>query len=344
MAPGRRPCVRRPGRARGARLRGALVLGALRPRAVSALRRDPDRRLACSGRQRHREHLGGRGGRRRGRRGGPGAEVPRALPPRRRRQPLARGPGLRPPLRAHGRLSRCARRRRGPGPARTSRPRRARAPHVGPVGAAGSRRASLLRARRTHRARPGTARSGAAPDARGGRRPRHGPRRHQGVGPRVRQHLSRPGELHQQPSHARIRRRRLRRRRQRPPHRCVDPVRRRGRRGGRRARASRGGRGPRMRPGRREHARLPPGRVPGTRPRPARVAESYRPTPVVQPVRSPILRSANRAASARNARPRCDTASFSTAVISAKVRPSPPSPPSPPFPPSSSPSGTNKGS
>ena len=97
--------------------------------------------------------------------------------------------------------------------------------------------------------------------------------------------------------------------------------------GGGRPRPPRRGSGPRLHPGRRRPRGLPAGRVPGPRRRRSSPADAHRVTGGLasDPTTDASARCASAAASARKARPRWDTASFSAGCISAKVRPSPPS-------------------
>ena len=158
------------------------------------------------------------------------------------------------------------------------------------------------------------------------------PVRAQGAGPPLRRHVPRPAQLHAEPAHLRLRRRRHRRRRERPADRRSYPLGWGRDGGGGGPRPSGRGRRPRLPPGRLRPAGVPAGRVPGARGNTARRLRrrggDARPTAPRAP-RAPTPprygASASAAPSARKARPRWDTASFSAGCISAKVRPSPPS-------------------
>ncbi len=112
MASPRRRLVRRCNRDRGVGVRHAVVVGRLRARAGGPFRAPARRHATRDGGQRHRQHLDRRAGGPRSRGGSPGRGAPRPLLARARHQPPGDRGGLRPAPRAHGRLSRRARRAR----------------------------------------------------------------------------------------------------------------------------------------------------------------------------------------------------------------------------------------
>ena len=219
MAAPRRSRPQRRPRARVARLRRAVVVRALRPRPLTALRAPARRHGSDPCRQRHREHLG-RGGRRR-RTGGdrarslgsPTASCSASVPATTLQSPATRGPTRRwsrtwtPSTRSR---PRCPRHRRvlaalGPRMLELAAARAAGAhPYFVPL------EHTAFAARRA-RTRP-------APRPGGRRCSRDGPGPRPCPGPRVCEHVSRPAQLHGEPAPFRLRRRGQQRRRQRSPH------------------------------------------------------------------------------------------------------------------------------
>ena len=147
-----------------------------------------------------------------------------------------------------------------------------------------------------------------------------------GAGARLRPHLPRPAQLHAEPAHLRLRGRRHRRRRERPPDRRRHPLGRRRRpwRGASASTTTRGRTTSASRSSRTGRASRSTSTVSWRR-RSSGALRSLQAGGAAGVPQAAPARSANRRARPRKARPRCDTASFSSGRISANVRPSPPS-------------------